>query len=89
MQSERIRGRPRDLWSAGVFLFALLFGELPFWATFPLGLQLKIMQDEPTFPPDPEVSEEARDLLARFLVKDPAARCSAAEALQHPWMTSA
>ena len=34
-----------------------------------------------------EVSAPARDLLARLLLKDPAQRCTAAEALRHPWLT--
>ena len=52
---EEIRGRPRDVWSCRCVLFVMLFGSLPFWAPFPLGLQLKILQEEVAFPTDAEV----------------------------------
>ena len=38
------------------------------------------------FPSEPEISEEARDLLRRLLAKDPAQRIELSTVAEHPWV---
>lgn len=75
-----------DLWSAGVCLFVMLDGKLPFFhpninilfdliktATYTFGDQWR------------NISPQARNLIERLLVLDPSRRLSASDALCHPW----
>ncbi|KAF8023359.1 hypothetical protein BT93_F0764 [Corymbia citriodora subsp. variegata] len=77
-----------DIWSAGVLLYALLLGVLPFQGdpleavfeaikSVKLDFQSGIWQS---------VSKPARDLLARMLTRDVSARITAEEVLRHPWI---
>ena len=68
-------GQKRDIWSVGITLFTLLFGELPYWEKTAIGTQLKIISQEIEFPFDQiPVSEEMQSLLKRLLTKDPEQR---------------
>ena len=80
-------GPSADIWSLGVTMFACLLQQMPYSdqnravrdivAGLPL-LQSDIMDS---------LSEDAQDLLRRMLQKDPQARISAADALNHPWFS--
>ena len=88
---EKLRGVPygpaADIWSLGVTMFACLLQQMPYRdqnsaireivAGLPL-LQTDIMNS---------LSEDARDLLRQMLQKDPHARISASDALNHPWFS--
>lgn len=81
-------GKEADLWSAGVMLFQLLSGKMPFAeyddngeivdAGFDLGY---------SFDSEPwkTVSPKAKDLIAQLLVRIPQKRLSAKQALNHTW----
>ncbi|KAK9820338.1 hypothetical protein WJX72_009178 [[Myrmecia] bisecta] len=77
-----------DMWSVGVILFILLSGYSPFDDENDAVLFEKIKSgeydaDDPIWD---NVSDSAKDLVARLLVVDASQRLSAAQALAHPWM---
>jgi hypothetical protein len=73
-----------DLWSAGVLLFLLLTGEMPFAGGSAAKLFAAICDREPSFPP--ALSPAALDLMRGILQKDPAARFGIADIMTHPWL---
>eukprot|EP01119_Soliformovum_irregulare_P000238 TRINITY_DN10174_c0_g1_i1.p1 TRINITY_DN10174_c0_g1~~TRINITY_DN10174_c0_g1_i1.p1 ORF type:complete len:268 (+),score=90.30 TRINITY_DN10174_c0_g1_i1:82-885(+) len=91
---EIVKRRPydaflSDVYSAGVLLFAFLYGEFPFsidkikaHAQRGAPLQLKFLDDKVT------ISEEAKDLLQKMMNIDPSQRISMKRVLQHPWFSA-
>jgi 5'-AMP-activated protein kinase catalytic alpha subunit len=76
-----------DIWSAGVVLYAMLYGTVPFKANNMSELQTMIMKAKYTLRED--VSVEARDLLKGLMEKDSAKRMTLTEVLQHEWLADA
>jgi serine/threonine protein kinase len=77
-------GKPVDIWSLGIVLFAMVYGRLPFSAPTPAGLMETVVRDEPSIPP--ESPPMITDLVTRMLRKDPARRMTIEEVAQHPWI---
>ncbi|CAI9116199.1 OLC1v1017288C1 [Oldenlandia corymbosa var. corymbosa] len=77
-----------DIWSAGVFLHALLLGVLPFQGDSLEAVFDAIKNQKLDFHSEnwEAVSKLARDLLERIFTRDPKARISADEVLCHPWI---
>eukprot|EP00192_Tetraselmis_astigmatica_P010573 CAMPEP_0117668248 /NCGR_PEP_ID=MMETSP0804-20121206/11439_1 /TAXON_ID=1074897 /ORGANISM="Tetraselmis astigmatica, Strain CCMP880" /LENGTH=373 /DNA_ID=CAMNT_0005476109 /DNA_START=88 /DNA_END=1209 /DNA_ORIENTATION=- len=83
-------GRPADLWSAGVVMFALLARRFPFSGRNRLELEHTIREAAYSFsgPAWHLVSREAKDLLRKLFTVDPTERISAKSALNHPWFAT-
>ena len=72
-------------------MYILLCGYPPFGGTSDEIIIKKVCAGQFAFP-SPEwdcISAEAKDMLSKCLCSDPELRITAAEALQHPWLSNA
>lgn len=83
-------GREVDVWSCGVIFYILLCGYPPFHSSNQARLFELIKTG--TFEFDPtdwkDISEQAKDLIRKILVVDPAKRYTTSQILTHPWLLS-
>jgi MAP/microtubule affinity-regulating kinase len=89
-------GYPVDIWSAGISLYIMLSGTLPFnlknnesssmdeSSENNIELQYSIINNEPKY--IEKISDEARDLLKGLLNKNPNKRLTIDQILNHPWL---
>ncbi len=86
---EMIERKPHDLnvdlWCLGVLAYEFLVGQPPFLTNTKNETYHKIRSVSYDFPA--HVSEEARDLVRKLLVKNPSQRLSLDEVLRHPFIT--
>ncbi len=75
---------PVDVWSAGIVLFAMLAGYLPFQAKDKKSLTSKILKAAWT--PPSCASPAAVDLLEKMLTLDPQVRICLNKIWEHPWV---
>lgn len=82
IKGEAVDGRA-DIWSAGVTLFFMLCGQLPFTGDSDLNLMYSIVNSPPRAVTDLRagIPEGLETVLARALAKDPAERFETAEAM--------
>jgi len=78
-----------DMWSVGVVIYILLSGYPPFYDDAPPKIFKKITEAKYDFndPAWEHVSDLAKDLINKLLVRDPDERLTAAKCLDHPWLT--
>lgn len=77
-------GKPVDMWSMGILLYALLCGCFPFRAKAYPDLYRRIARG--TFVIPEELSSPVKDLLRQLLTVDAETRVTAHHALRHPWL---
>jgi len=77
-----------DTWAAGVLLYVLLSGRLPFSGDSDVELFRAILETELVWkkPQFDNVSAEAKDLISRLITKDPLNRYDASQALEHVFL---
>lgn len=76
-----------DLWSIGVITYILLAGYPPFYGESDQEIFASVRHGYFDFP-SPEwdsISTEAKDFITQLLQKDPSARMSASQSIQHRW----
>ncbi|XP_060196602.1 calcium-dependent protein kinase 26-like [Lycium barbarum] len=81
-------GPEADIWSAGVIIYILLSGVPPFWGESEQEIFDEVLHGDIDFELDPwpKISQGAKDLVRRMLVRDPKKRLTAYEVLCHPWV---
>jgi aurora kinase len=87
---EMVEGRDHDekvdIWSLGVLLYEFLYGTPPFEADGHTATYRRISRVDLRFPTQPAVSEDAKDLIRRLLVKEPSKRMALADVPKHRWV---
>jgi len=88
---EVIKGEPytqsADIWSAGILLYAVTVGGLPFDDDNIQRLLQKVVYTEPEYPGF--LSSPLIDLLSKLICKDPAHRISIEKIKEHTWFSMA
>ena len=99
-KEEGYKGFPVDIWSAGIALYIMLSGKLPFnideyqddidgynnnAKEKNIKLKSEIVNKNPK--PIENISDEARNLLNGILNKNPKKRLTCDEILNHPWLS--
>ncbi|XP_057805255.1 calcium-dependent protein kinase 26-like [Salvia miltiorrhiza] len=77
-----------DVWSAGVIVYILLCGVPPFWGETEQEIFDEVLNGAIDFTSDPwpQISESAKDLVRKMLLRDPKKRITAHQILCHPWV---
>jgi serine/threonine-protein kinase len=87
LSPEQARGAPvdqtSDLYSAGIVLFELLTGEVPFTGDSPVEIAMKHLSETPPVPSElrPDVPPDLDLVVVRALAKEPADRYQSAAAM--------
>ena len=77
-----------DIWSLGVLCYEFLFGRPPFEAPGHSDTYKRITSVDLKFPAHPPVSDGAKDLIRRLLVKEPELRMPLSKVVEHPWIAA-
>jgi len=86
LRDKGYEGFAVDIWSAGVVLFAMIYGTVPFKANNMSELHKLIIKGKYTLKPC--ASEDCRDLLKKMLEPDPKKRYTIPQILCHKWFSN-
>ena len=86
LKGRGYEGYAVDIWSAGVVLYAMVYGAVPFKASNMQELQKLILRGRYTLKEN--VSEEVRDLISKMLEGDPQKRITIPQILCHKWFAT-
>lgn len=86
LKKKEYFGPSVDVWSAGIVLYNLLCGKLPFKAQNEKNLTQIISNGYIDFPNF--ISKEAKDLIKKMLCVNPAFRISSHDILKHEWLVN-
>eukprot|EP01096_Ripella_sp_DP13-Kostka_P016947 TRINITY_DN846_c0_g2_i2.p2 TRINITY_DN846_c0_g2~~TRINITY_DN846_c0_g2_i2.p2 ORF type:complete len:389 (+),score=188.83 TRINITY_DN846_c0_g2_i2:949-2115(+) len=81
----RASGRAVDIWAAGITLYYMVFGNVPFMADNLLDLHECILNDPVVFPHS--IEPDLQDLIEKMLDKNPDTRIRLGDIMQHTWVT--
>ena len=84
LKGDGYEGFAADIWSAGVALYAMLYGTVPFKSNNMNDLHSSILKGKYTLKKG--ISRKAKDLIRRMLDRNPYKRISISEILSHDWM---
>jgi len=89
MSRSQTYGKAVDMWSFGVLVYIILCGYPPFYDADEKKLHAYITTAAYHFHEDHwnKVSDDAKSFIRRLLTLDPQTRMTAAEAMEHPWVS--
>ena len=85
INEENYNGALSDIWSAGIILYLMLCGKLPFYDDDNQILYEKILSGK--FETPDFLSDNAKDILSKLLELDPKKRINFDEIKNHPWFS--
>ncbi|XP_017471262.1 PREDICTED: calcium/calmodulin-dependent protein kinase kinase-like [Rhagoletis zephyria] len=80
-------GKAADIWSLGITLYALVYGNVPFIANSIPILYEKIKADPLALKDSPRISEQLKDCIFNILNKNPSFRITLQQLKEHTWVT--
>jgi len=83
---KSFKGKPLDMWAAGITLYYMLEAKTPFKSKKLMELSEEVKSNEVTIPE--EYSSGLKDLLSKLLCKNPDCRISVEETKNHPWLNN-
>ena len=86
--NRKLYGESVDIWSLGIILYAITYGNLPFENQNISMLFKMIISEEPSYPHDLRVSDDLIDLIKKMLIKNPNDRITIEGIKNHQFFNS-